>query len=100
MTTHPDSTQETTVFATATTHPTSITGWLAERVADYTGRAPQQVDPVVPLAELGLDSVSAVALCGEIEDRWSIEVDPTLVFDYPTIADIAAFLAGASITAA
>ncbi|MBF6455305.1 acyl carrier protein [Nocardia cyriacigeorgica] len=81
------------MFATATTPPTSITGWLAERVADYTGRAAHQVDPAVPLAELGLDSVSAVALCGEIEDRWSIEVDPTLVFDYPTIADIAAFLA-------
>ncbi len=93
MTTHPYSTRETTVFATATTPPTSITGWLAERVADYTGRAAHQVDPAVPLAELGLDSVSAVALCGEIEDRWSIEVDPTLVFDYPTIADIAAFLA-------
>ncbi|TLF81148.1 acyl carrier protein [Nocardia cyriacigeorgica] len=88
------------MFATAPTPPTSITGWLAERVADYTGRAAHQVDPDVPLAELGLDSVSAVTLCGEIEDRWALEVDPTLVFDYPTIADIAAFLAVESSSAA
>jgi len=89
------------VFATApATHSSTLTGWLAERVAEYTGRAPHQIDPATPLAELGIDSVSAVALCGEIEDRWSIEVDPTLVFDYPTIAEIAVFLAGETTSAA
>ncbi|WP_330255784.1 acyl carrier protein [Nocardia sp. NBC_00565] len=81
------------MFSTAATHPTTIQGWLVQRVADYTDRAPHQVDPTVPLAELGMDSVSAVNLCGEIEDRWSLDIDPTLVFDYPTIADIAAYLA-------
>ncbi|MFI7667131.1 acyl carrier protein [Nocardia sp. NPDC049526] len=81
------------MFDTAAACPTSIQGWLVKRVADYTERAPHQVDPAVPLAELGLDSASAVTLCGEIEDRWSLDVDPTLVFDYPTIADIAAHLA-------
>jgi acyl carrier protein len=81
------------MFSTIAVRPTTIQDWLVERVADYLERAPQCVDPVVPLAELGLDSVSAVNLCGEIEDRWSLEVDPVLVFEYPTIADIAAYLA-------
>jgi acyl carrier protein len=81
------------MFSTIAVRPTTIQSWLVERVADYLERAPQHVDPVVPLAELGLDSVSAVNLCGEIEDRWSLEVDPVLVFEYPTIADIAAYLA-------
>ncbi|MBF6298956.1 acyl carrier protein [Nocardia amamiensis] len=81
------------MFSTTVTRPATIQDWLVERVADYTERAPHQIDPVVPLAELGLDSVSAVNLCGEIEDQWSLEVDPTLVFDYPTIADIAAHIA-------
>ncbi|MGY1896447.1 acyl carrier protein [Nocardia gipuzkoensis] len=81
------------MFSATAIRPTTIQEWLIERVADYTERAPHHVDPVVPLAELGLDSVSAVNLCGEIEDRWSLEVDPVLVFDYPTIADIAAYLA-------
>jgi acyl carrier protein len=82
------------MFSTTAVRPTTmIEDWLVERVADYTERAARDVDPVVPLAELGLDSVSAVNLCGEIEDRWSLEVDPVLVFEYPTIADIAAYIA-------
>ncbi|WP_328399434.1 acyl carrier protein [Nocardia sp. NBC_00403] len=81
------------MFSTTVTHPSTIQGWLVERIADYTERAPHQVDPAVPLAELGMDSVSTVTLCGEIEDRWSLDVDPTLVFDYPTIADIAGYIA-------
>ncbi|MFG3618301.1 acyl carrier protein [Nocardia sp. NPDC047654] len=81
------------MFTSTITRPTTIQDWLVERVADYTERKPHEVDPVVPLAELGMDSVSAVSLCGEIEDRWSLEVDPVLVFEYPTIADIAAYLA-------
>jgi acyl carrier protein len=71
---------------------TTIEGWLISRIADYTERAPHQVDPRIPLAELGLDSVSAVNLCGEIEDRWSLDIDATLVFDYPTISAIAGYL--------
>lgn len=88
------------MFSTATTHPTTIQGWLVQRVADYTDRAAHQVDPTMPLAELGMDSVSAVNLCGEIEDRWSLDIDPTLVFDYPTIADIAGYLAAECAVAA
>ncbi|MFC8386488.1 acyl carrier protein [Nocardia sp. NPDC057272] len=80
------------MFATITTHATTTQDWLVERVADYTERAPHQVDPTIPLAELGMDSVSAVALCGEIEDRWMLDIDPTLVFEYPTIAAIATYL--------
>ncbi|WP_067809619.1 acyl carrier protein [Nocardia beijingensis] len=81
------------MFSDTITRPTTIQDWLVRRVADYTERAPHEVDPLVPLAELGLDSVSAVGLCGEIEERWSLEADPTLVFEYPTIADIAAYIA-------
>ncbi|WP_327115090.1 acyl carrier protein [Nocardia sp. NBC_01730] len=88
------------MFSTAVICPTTIQGWLVGRVADYTERAPHQVDPAVPLAELGLDSVSAVNLCGEIEDRWSLDIDPTQVFDYPTIVDIAGYLAAESALAA
>ena len=33
-----------------------------------------------------------MSLCGDVEDRFQINVDPTMVFDYPTVADIAAFI--------
>ncbi|WP_433755129.1 acyl carrier protein [Nocardia sp. CA-135398] len=80
------------MFTTTATRPRTIEYWLVARVADYTNRAPHEVDPTTPLAELGMDSVSAVSLCGEIEDRWPLDLDPTMVFDYPTIADIADYL--------
>ncbi|MFD4433198.1 acyl carrier protein [Nocardia sp. NPDC058497] len=88
------------MFRTTAHTPTTIQDWLVERVADYLDRAPHQVDPATPLAELGMDSVSAVSLCGEIEDRWSLDIDPTLVFDYPTVVAIATYLADEFVLAA
>jgi acyl carrier protein len=69
-----------------------IRRWLTERIAYYLERPVDEVDATVPLAEAGISSVSAVSLCGDVEDRFQINVDPTMVFDYPTVADIAAFI--------
>jgi acyl carrier protein len=72
----------------------SIERWVIERVAFYLDCHVRDVDRTVPLAETGIDSASAIGLCGDVEDFWQIDADPTLVFDYPTISDIAAFIAG------
>ena len=69
-----------------------IRQWLIERIAFYLERPADDIDPTVPLAEAGIDSVSATSLCGDVEDRFEINADPTMVFDYPTVADIAAFI--------
>ncbi|MFC7448479.1 acyl carrier protein [Rhodococcus daqingensis] len=71
-----------------------ITSWLVDRVAGYLDVPALDIDPTTPLAEIGIDSVSALSLCGEVEERWQIPADATMVFDYPTIAEIAGFLAG------
>jgi acyl carrier protein len=47
---------------------------------------------MVPLAEMGVDSVHALSLVGEVEMRFDIDVDPTMIFDYPTLARIAEFI--------
>ncbi|MGW6374459.1 acyl carrier protein [Rhodococcus sp. NPDC055112] len=73
---------------------TPITHWLVERVACYLDVPAPDIDPTTPLAEIGIDSVSALSLCGEVEEKWRIPVDATLVFDYPTITAIAGYLAG------
>jgi acyl carrier protein len=73
---------------------TTLMVWLIERVAHYLERSTAFVDPSVPLAETGIDSVSALNLCGDIEDTWGVEVDPTLAYDYPTIGAIARYLDG------
>jgi acyl carrier protein len=69
-----------------------IKQWLLERIAYYLERPADDIDPTVPLAEAGIDSVSATSLCGDVEERYEINADPTMVFDYPTVADIAAFI--------
>jgi acyl carrier protein len=69
-----------------------LTGWLIDRVAVYLKRAPSEIDPVVPLAEYGLDSVAALSLCGDIEDEFTLVLDPTVAWDYPTVDALARHL--------
>jgi len=72
--------------------PDTLLSWLVERAAGHLGIPSTHLDPAVPLAEYGLDSVGAVGLCGDVEEHLGIETDPTLVFDYPTLHEIARFL--------
>ncbi len=71
-----------------------VADWLAEQIADYRDVPVADVDPDVPLAELGLDSVYVLSLCGDIEDRFGLEVEPTIAWDHPTIAALAVHLHG------
>ena len=71
----------------------SISDWLIDRVAELLDLPAGDIDTSLPLAELGIDSVGAVSLVGEVEDEWELDVDPTMIFDYPTIDDIAVFIA-------
>ncbi|KIH99204.1 hypothetical protein LP52_08745 [Streptomonospora alba] len=73
--------------------------WLLGRLAFYLQCSEDDIDPGAPLAEMGMDSVYAVTLAGDIEDAYSLEVDPTLAWDYPTARAIAGFLHG-NLTAA
>jgi acyl carrier protein len=70
----------------------SILRWLTTRVASYLEVPVHMVDAMVPLAELGVDSVYAVSLVGDVEAHFDIEVDATMIFDYPTLAHIAEFI--------
>lgn len=39
-----------------------------------------------------MDSVCALSLCGDIEDDFGIVVEPSLVWDHPTVAHLTAHL--------
>ncbi|MFC9508467.1 acyl carrier protein [Streptomyces sp. NPDC057002] len=67
--------------------------WLAERIGILLDRAGHEIQPDVLMAEYGLDSLQAVALAGEAEDRWGLPVDPDVAWEYPTVALLAAHLA-------
>ncbi|MFE6159104.1 acyl carrier protein [Streptomyces sp. NPDC056486] len=68
--------------------------WLTERLALHVRQSPDAIGLEVPLAAYGLDSVIALSLCGDAEDAYGIELDPTVVYDYPTIVELARHLAG------
>ncbi len=72
--------------------PGHVQRWLAERVGHYLNRPAADIDPQTPLAEMGIDSVYALSLCGDIEDAFGLSVDPTLAWDYPTVAAISGFV--------
>jgi acyl carrier protein len=69
-----------------------ILRWLTARLASSLEVSASTLDPMVPLAEMGVDSVHAVSLVGEIEAHYDIDVDPTMIFDYPTLSHIAEYI--------
>lgn len=69
-----------------------IEHWLQQAVAEALEKPTDTIALDVPLSEMGLDSVAAVALTGDLEDWSGLEVDPTLIFDYPTIQALAEHL--------
>jgi acyl carrier protein len=41
---------------------------------------------------MGVDSVHAISLVGDVEAHFDIDVDPTMIFDYPTLSHIADYI--------
>ncbi len=44
----------------------------------------EDINLTAPLIEMGLDSMSALIIAGELEDRWGIRLSTTLLWDCPT----------------
>ena len=64
-----------------------ISGRVAERIG-----AEAAADRDGDLFELGLDSVEAIELTGEIEEMFGLEIDPALPFEERSINRLAAAL--------
>ena len=72
--------------------PPPILRWLTARLASYLEVPTTAIDLMVPLAEMGVDSVHAISLVGDVEVHFDIDVDPTMIFDYPTLSHIAEYI--------
>jgi acyl carrier protein len=66
--------------------------WLRGRVAQYAQRPETEIRTNLPFAEYGLDSVAALSLFGDIEDRFGLYLEPTVAWDYPTVDALARHL--------
>jgi acyl carrier protein len=62
-----------------------IRAWMISYVAEILEVDPSKVDVKVPFDRYGLDSSVAISLTNELEEWLKIELDPMLLYDYPTI---------------
>ncbi|MCX4883661.1 MULTISPECIES: acyl carrier protein [unclassified Streptomyces] len=81
-------------MSTRTMTRRQVRSWLVGRVAEHLKVAPETVSPQAVFSELGLSSVQAVELTAELEDFSGLKIPPTMVYEYPTIDDVAAYVAG------
>lgn len=50
------------------------------------------IDPAADFDQLGLDSVMAVALVLDLEEWSGLDLEPSLLFEYPTINELAGYV--------
>ena len=63
---------------------TTVSELVVQLLARELRLKPSDIDPKAPLIELGLDSMSALIIAGDLEDRWHIKLPTTLLWDCPT----------------
>jgi acyl carrier protein len=71
---------------------TEIQDWMVTYLADLLEMEPKEIDMTVPFEHYGLDSSAAVGLTGDLEEWLSTEIDPTVMYDYPSIEALAQHL--------
>ena len=70
-----------------------VTEWLIGRIAELLDVDPARIGPDQPFVQLGLSSMQAVQLAGDLEEWTGHSLPPTLAYDYPTIAAAAGYVA-------
>jgi acyl carrier protein len=71
-----------------------IQDWMVDRLAELLGIAPEAVDVEITFDRYGLDSSAAIGLTGDLADWVGIEIEPTLLYDYPTVEALAQHVSG------
>jgi acyl carrier protein len=68
-----------------------VVAFLVEQLAERLGGdvAASAVDHDADLIELGIKSIDAVLVSGEIEDRFGAEIEPVLLFECRTVNRVA-----------
>ncbi|MDB5327365.1 MAG: Beta-ketoacyl synthase [Phycisphaerales bacterium] len=86
------------VASIAPDHPASaqaedISAWLVAVLASALNASPDQIDPTQPVGGYGLGSADGVGFAGTISTRLGIDLPATTLWDYPTLAELAVYIA-------
>jgi len=71
-----------------------LTSWLRGLLAERLGVAAGAIEPEARLNRYGLTSLTAASIVKAIEEHTRRRLPPTLVWDYPTLERLTAFLEG------
>lgn len=71
----------------------AILDWCVNYLATTLDLSLEEIDPDAKFTRLGLDSANSVYLIVELEDWLGLELTPELIFEHPTISDLARYLA-------
>jgi acyl carrier protein len=71
----------------------AIRDWCVEYLGRTLGLPNQTIDTEMTFARMGLDSANSVFLIVELEDWLGLELTPDLLFEHPTICELAHHLA-------
>lgn len=69
-----------------------IQAWIVSYLADLLEVEPDEVNVKIPFDRYNLDSSAAIGMTGDLEDWLGYELDPTLLYDYPTIELLTQYL--------
>lgn len=73
-----------------------IQAWLVEKIAEELQVTPHEIDVHTPFEAYGMSSMVAVSLSGELETWLERKLPPVLLWEYPTVAALAAHLAASA----
>ncbi|PSB25006.1 acyl carrier protein [Stenomitos frigidus] len=73
---------------------TEIERWLTTYLSELLDISQDEVDMQATFDSHGLDSAAAIGLTGELADWLAIDLEPTLLYEHPSIQKLANFLAG------
>jgi acyl carrier protein len=71
-----------------TVNRAELTTWLMHRFPKRLRGVHEHQLPNVPVETLGLDSVEVFTLCGEVEARYGIDLDPQQLHDLQTLGEL------------
>jgi acyl carrier protein len=71
---------------------TEVQDLLVGKFAEAAGVDPSQVDIHEPTLSHGLGSIQLLNFVGELEDRFGLQLPPTLAWDYPTLEGVIEFV--------
>jgi acyl carrier protein len=76
----------------------AIEHWAIAKLSEALGVTPAEIDVHESLDNYGMGSIQAVSFAGDLEEWLGRDLPATLLWDYPTLAALAAHLAEDTLT--